>query len=73
MQIADSWKKTLVLVKIEGRRRRGRQGMTWWNGIPNAVDMNLDKLLKMVRHREVEHSAVHGVSKSWTGLVDRTT
>ena len=58
-----------MLVKIEGRRITGRQGMRLLDGITNSMD----KLLKIVRDREVRHSAIHGVSKSWTGLVDRTT
>ena len=69
MQTADSLEKILMLVKIEGRRIRGRQGMRWLDALTNSMD----KLLKMVRDREVRHSAIHGVSKSWTGLVDRTT
>ena len=64
MQTVDSLEKSLILGKIEGRRRRGCQRLRWLNGITNAKDMNLGKLLGMVRNREVGHAAVHGVTKS---------
>ena len=70
MQTADSLEQTLMLAKIEGRRRRGRQRMSCLDGITNAMDMNLGKLREMVRDREVWHAAVHGVTKSQTRLSD---
>ena len=65
IQRVDSLKKTLMLGKIESRRRRGQQRMRWLDGITNAMDMNLGKVREMVRDRELWWVAVHGVMKSW--------
>ena len=70
MYRANSLEKSLMLGKIEGRRRRGQQSMIWLDSVNNSMDMNLSKFREILEVREAWHATVHGVAKSWTRMTE---